>query len=1264
MKKILTYSIFSAFLVNCLGPAALGQAQDYNLPAPGVMVHLSPEFNPPILKGIKVHPDNPFRFDFILDKGDSKISNDALKDESSKLVRYFLASLTIPEKDMWVNLSPYEKDRIIPKSFGLTEMGRDLLAEDYMLKQITASLIYPEAKVGKEFWKKIYQAAEKRYGTTSIPVNTFNKVWIVPEKAVVYENAKAQTAYVVESKLKVMLEQDYLSLKIHEGIQSAQGQSKDINQIGSQFVREIIIPQLTKEVNEDKNFVQLRQVYNSLILATWYKKKIKDSILEQVYANKNKIIGVGYKNSMNIKSIYHSYLRAFKKGVFNYIKEENDPMTQEIVPRKYFSGGMELDFAMKSFQIIHNFDMSMVNRGQFAASLAILGISLGLAPPVHAQSQGTISTNKFSQTANSFKAANPNESIIFKYFNGQIDPSPYLEKLDQTNEQFIHNGIPMNMFGSYTHILEKYIAENDPKTLQELVIKANQGNLYAAWLLTGTRSFQAANIDPRKIISSIPSASKQKGAMALNLLVAMANLGNESAILFLNQLNLGTLGISSYDKNTLMGLIDFGPPGILVQIIDSADKDSLENLRGLPKPYLNSYIDDSILHLIERYKKTDQKDIREKLGGILFDLRESGHPGITDFINERFRQGDVILANVAIAKAHLVSNGYGNPADFTEGLIKYFPVEGLNDDYEDLDLLIKLAPYKPLAGEKLKGVLVSTVSKNNPFNIDEIYRHLLGILNDTDSDHERRYLKDFIIKHTEQSILNTLAQQHPDYLAWLLTDDQIQQIIKDYPNGNMDTLMHLSQSQDFENPLLKGFFGHLKPDPLFDLKRFDILKRLIKWGNEDVIKGTIDRLQSNDERSLELLDMIIDFKDMSKIKDQLLALNLDGLTLIEGNDDVLQKLSEIGHIQAQEILRSKEEKILKNVFESKEFKQQAKDAKVFIDELRKEGMPSFVQHLESLNPVDANEFFKNFILAVLYYLQNDTHLFNNYDDFMKVIEKVKTGASINYYPSESQADSSFSFNLSAILSFSDIDFLIASIAHETTHHWKGVGELLADIMVAPHFIKGSYLDYYTKKNLFRSDLFKARGQYQRSLDVIDDGGDEHDQARAIVTVFLLKAQENEIDGDAILRNFIKIKPQIAALLGSSRNINDFFIHILYVNLFNQPLTAAPRFPANVKGTVAQIEYLLKKYKSKPTVVLSTSNGIVEAMKAKNGGIDLTSANMNLQIKNNRGEIKFHLDPIMFCRLQDTPGFVVNSITIQTLENLFFFLGITQSQTVN
>src|SRR5690348_8421460 len=108
--------ILIAFLLNTFGPVPTAQAQNFLLPKPGVMVHLSPPLNPPILKGIKVHTDNPFRFDFILDKGDNtdtKKDGTDLRGESTKLIKYFLASLTIPEKDLWVNLSPYEKDRIV-----------------------------------------------------------------------------------------------------------------------------------------------------------------------------------------------------------------------------------------------------------------------------------------------------------------------------------------------------------------------------------------------------------------------------------------------------------------------------------------------------------------------------------------------------------------------------------------------------------------------------------------------------------------------------------------------------------------------------------------------------------------------------------------------------------------------------------------------------------------------------------------------------------------------------------------------------------------------------------------------------------------------------------------------------------------------------------------------------------------------------------------------------------------------------------------------
>src|SRR3954470_14222037 len=108
MERVCVQFLILAFLFNTLGPVP-AKASEFVLPKPGTMVHLSPSFNPPVLKGIKVHPDNPFRFDFILDNGDGLDSrfrgnDNALKQESTKLIKYFLASLTIPEKDLWVNL--------------------------------------------------------------------------------------------------------------------------------------------------------------------------------------------------------------------------------------------------------------------------------------------------------------------------------------------------------------------------------------------------------------------------------------------------------------------------------------------------------------------------------------------------------------------------------------------------------------------------------------------------------------------------------------------------------------------------------------------------------------------------------------------------------------------------------------------------------------------------------------------------------------------------------------------------------------------------------------------------------------------------------------------------------------------------------------------------------------------------------------------------------------------------------------------------------
>jgi hypothetical protein len=417
LRANIALGLIFAFLVNTLGPVPFVHADELRLPAPGMIVHLSPAFDAPVLKGIKVHPENPFQFEFILDQGDEKNtshperSEGSLKEQSIRLIKYFLASLTIPEKDLWVNLSPYEKNRIIPQSFGLTEMGRDLLAEDYMLKQITASLVYPEDEIGKKFWKRIYSEAAKKFGTTNIPVSMFNKVWIVPDKAVVYENAKAGTAYVVESRLKVMLEQDYLA-RSRSVIASVAKQSvNNLSALGSQIVREIVIPQLTKEVNEGQNFAQLRQVYNSLILATWYKKRIRDSILAEVYENKTKTKGLLSLNGtvQNPEQIYQRYLQAFKKGTYNYIKEEQDLLTRQIVPKKYFSGGFGFAGRMGP-AMEYTSDDAMLSQKMISTGFLTLYVSLSAIMPAKVLAQN----NQASPSAQESKQIEKEKSIRFE----------------------------------------------------------------------------------------------------------------------------------------------------------------------------------------------------------------------------------------------------------------------------------------------------------------------------------------------------------------------------------------------------------------------------------------------------------------------------------------------------------------------------------------------------------------------------------------------------------------------------------------------------------------------------------------------------------------------------------------------------------------------------------------------------------------------------------------------------------------------------------
>jgi len=177
----------------------------------------------------------------------------------------------------------------------------------------------------------------------------------MPQRVGIYEHG--QTAYIVNGHLKVMLEEDYLSLQKHEGIQDVgagrwpaqtmgnKGQPSGLplhnqaQKIGTDIVREIVLPALEKEINNGKNFATLHQIFYAQALAVWFKRNLKQALLNRVYANKGTVKGIDQNNPQTNEAIFGQYLKAYKKGVFNYIKEDIDAVTKESLPRKYFSGG-------------------------------------------------------------------------------------------------------------------------------------------------------------------------------------------------------------------------------------------------------------------------------------------------------------------------------------------------------------------------------------------------------------------------------------------------------------------------------------------------------------------------------------------------------------------------------------------------------------------------------------------------------------------------------------------------------------------------------------------------------------------------------------------------------------------------------------------------------------------------------------------------------------------------------------------------------------
>ena len=113
-----------------------------------------------------------------------------------------------------------------------------------------------------------------------------------------------------------MLEEDYAARQQDSvGVTSRSPvRNDDASKLSQSIIRELLIPEIEKEVNEGETFTNLRQIYSSMILATWYKAKLKDSFLRQVYIDQNKTKGVDTQDKEINQKIYNQYIEAFNTG--------------------------------------------------------------------------------------------------------------------------------------------------------------------------------------------------------------------------------------------------------------------------------------------------------------------------------------------------------------------------------------------------------------------------------------------------------------------------------------------------------------------------------------------------------------------------------------------------------------------------------------------------------------------------------------------------------------------------------------------------------------------------------------------------------------------------------------------------------------------------------------------------------------------------------------------------------------------------------------
>ena len=256
-----------------------------------------------------------------------------IHDRAGKLQTAFKIGLALNPSQFWVNLNPTEPNRITDPLLAQTDIGRIMLEADLMLKKDTSAIIDPrQSEAGKEYWRRLAEAAG---GARSIRQQT--RVWIVPGTIEVSESG--DDAVVEYADLVVKSETEYKEYKeIHSSGARPSLSSSD------RLFTEMILPRLAERVNNAPEYAPLRAIYNSLILARWYRDHYRRAGGAQAAPiDTGSVEGLESRTKWSQTEIWQQYKESAEKGDYDFVSETPVVVNgmRATQSTRYFSGGVD-----------------------------------------------------------------------------------------------------------------------------------------------------------------------------------------------------------------------------------------------------------------------------------------------------------------------------------------------------------------------------------------------------------------------------------------------------------------------------------------------------------------------------------------------------------------------------------------------------------------------------------------------------------------------------------------------------------------------------------------------------------------------------------------------------------------------------------------------------------------------------------------------------------------------------------------------------------